>query len=71
MTPAPTVAVLVTYYNEGELLRECLTSILAQDPPPDEVLVYDDASRIPAQPHVPEGAPVRVIRGSQNVGPGA
>src|SRR5579871_448750 len=63
------LAVLVTYCGERELLAECLGSFLAQSDPPDEIIVYDDASSEPAASYVPAGAPVRVIRGEHNVGP--
>jgi glycosyltransferase involved in cell wall biosynthesis len=63
------LAVLITYYNERELLRECLESLFANSRLPDEVIVYDDASRFPAQDYVPDGLPVRVIRGETNHGP--
>ena len=66
---ADTLAVLITYYNEGSLLTECLDSIFSQSVLPDEVLVYDDASNIPAADHIPLGWPVRVIRSEENRGP--
>jgi len=40
----PTISVLITYYNERELLTECLRSLAAQTQLPDEILIYDDAS---------------------------
>src|SRR6185437_15089588 len=64
-----TLSVLITYYNERELLRECLQSLVAQEFPPDEVLIYDDASRHPAADYLIPGLPVRVLRGDVNVGP--
>jgi len=65
----PGLAVLITYYNEREILRECLESLFADAPVPDEVLVYDDASSFPARDYVPQGLPVRVIAGDVNRGP--
>lgn len=62
-----TLAVLITYHNEGPWLRECIESVRSQPGFPDEILVYDDASSIPASDHTPPG--VRVIRGEQNIGP--
>lgn len=45
MTSAmPKVSVAVVTYNQCELLRECLDSILAQDYPNVEIIVADDAS---------------------------
>jgi glycosyltransferase involved in cell wall biosynthesis len=66
----PSLSVLVTYYNEGSLLRECLESLLDGDEQPDEILVYDDASPdVPASDIVPDTMPVNIIRGDENVGP--
>lgn len=70
MTTSPSsLAVLVTYYNEGPLLTRCLESLRRQTVPVDEILVYDDASGIVPAPFVPEGMSVRIIRGESNVGP--
>lgn len=66
---SPGLSILITYYNEGGLLTECLGSLLGQLRPGDEVLVYDDCSTDRPEPHIPAGAPVRVIRGDANVGP--
>lgn len=65
------LAVLVTYYNEGPLLRECLESLLAQEGAPDEVIVYDDASTQRPDAFIPAGSGVRVVRADQNAGPAA
>lgn len=66
----PSLAVLITYYDEGPLLRECLDSLFAGDDQPDEILVYDDASpTVPAREIVSRDMPVRIIRGDENVGP--
>jgi GT2 family glycosyltransferase len=67
----PTIGVLITYYNEGPLLRECLDSVFAQSDQPDEILVYDDASDDPAERYIPSDMPVRVLRGTKNIGLGA
>jgi hypothetical protein len=64
------LAVLITYYNEGALLRECLESVLSQPEPPDEVLVYDDASTNRPDAHIPQGSRVRIVRATENHGPG-
>jgi Glycosyl transferase family 2 len=63
------VGVLVTYFGEQELLRECLESVAEQTEPVDEVLVYDDASDAPAEDFIPHGLPVTVLRGEVNRGP--
>jgi GT2 family glycosyltransferase len=66
---SPTIAVLITYYGERELLRECLESLRDQTRLPDEILVYDDASDAPAEDYLPTGLPVQVLRGCVNRGP--
>lgn len=65
----PTVGVLITYFNENEMLRECAESLLRQTVPPDEVLIYDDGSEIPAERFLPDDFKGRVIRSSVNHGP--
>lgn len=66
-----TLAVLVTYHDECELLTACLRSFLEAPEPPDRVLVFDDASVHPAAAFVPAGAGVEVVRSERNVGPAA
>jgi glycosyltransferase involved in cell wall biosynthesis len=63
------VTVCITYFNERELLTQCLESLAAQSLPPDEILIYDDASEHPPQSFVPKGLTVRIIRGEENRGP--
>jgi glycosyltransferase involved in cell wall biosynthesis len=63
------LAVLITYYNERELLTDCLRSLVGQANPPDEIRIYDDASEHPAEKYVPSGISVKVVRGDRNVGP--
>jgi glycosyltransferase involved in cell wall biosynthesis len=63
------VGLLITYYGERELLRECLESVAAQTHVPHEVLIYDDASDAPAEEYVAPGLPVTVLRGNVNRGP--
>lgn len=58
----PTIAVLITYHNEGDLLRECIESIINSSEMPQEIIVYDDSSRFPAQDYIPPEAGVRIIR---------
>ena len=66
----PTIGILITYYNEKELLTECLDSVFSQTVAPDEVMVYDDFSEFKAEDYIPKGYKVTVIRGSENKGPG-
>lgn len=63
------IGVLITYYNERELLTACLHSLIAQTKSPDEILVYDNASDSPAKDYIPDGCPVRIIRADTNRGP--
>ncbi len=65
----PSLGVLVTYYNERELVRKCLESLISQPEPPDEILVYDDASSFPARDYIPAEWPVRILRAEKNRGP--
>jgi glycosyltransferase involved in cell wall biosynthesis len=67
-TSRPTLGVLITYYNERELLTECLESLLANTELPDEILVYDDCSPFPAADYVPDHPLIRIVRGQQNGG---
>ncbi len=64
------IGVLITYHNEGPMLVECIQSALNCMQPPDEILVYDDASVVPASELVGEYGPVvRAIRSEENKGP--
>jgi hypothetical protein len=63
------LSLLITYHNEGAWLGECLQSLLPQLGTDDEVIVYDDASNIPAEPHLPQDPRVRWLRGQANIGP--
>jgi glycosyltransferase involved in cell wall biosynthesis len=38
------ITVMVPAYNEEKLLRICLESLASQQPPPDEILIVDNAS---------------------------
>jgi glycosyltransferase involved in cell wall biosynthesis len=63
------IGVLVTYYNEKELLSACLESLCQLSNQVDEILIYDDASEFPAEQYLPPFCPARIIRGSVNRGP--
>jgi glycosyltransferase involved in cell wall biosynthesis len=41
---APTVALVISAYNQGDVLRKVLRGVELQSRPPDEVLVADDGS---------------------------
>jgi hypothetical protein len=62
------ISILITYYNERELLTECLQSLLANTELPDEILVYDDCSPFPAADYVPDHPLIRILRGERNQG---
>ena len=64
----PALAVLVTYHNEGSLLAECLSSLDAQAGV-DEIVIFDDASKVRPEAYLPARLPVQVLRSEQNVGP--
>lgn len=66
-----TLAIGITYYNEKELLTECLESLQLQTVMPDEVLIYDDNSTFPANDYLPATfpLPIRVIRNPENKKP--
>lgn len=65
----PTIGVLITYFNEQGLLQECLDSLLIQSQRPNEILIYDDASAVPAGGSILPDPTVRIIRGEINQGP--
>ena len=65
----PLIGVLITYHNERELLRDCIASFLAQDPPPDEILIHDDASAAPAEAYLPDGFHGSVLHAPTTRGP--
>lgn len=44
MTAAPTVSVVVISYNYADYVARAIDSVLAQDDPPEEILVVDDGS---------------------------
>lgn len=62
------LSLLITYYDEGEILTECVDSLLMSTMLPDEILIYDDCSPRPAVDFVVPHPKVRVIRGETNRG---
>lgn len=62
------LSLLITYYNEGEMLTECIDSLLASTMLPDEILIYDDCSPRPAEDFVVPHPNIRIIRGETNRG---
>ena len=66
-----TLGVLITYFNEKNLLSECLESLLSQIDKPDEIIIYDDASESPAERYIPPDSQIRIIRGKNRKFPAA
>jgi glycosyltransferase involved in cell wall biosynthesis len=64
-----TLGILITYYNERELIRECVESLLSGTEQPDEILIYDNGADEPAAQYLPPGLPARILRGDANRGP--
>lgn len=62
------LAVLITYYDEAELLTECVNSLLSGMQLPDEILIYDDCSPRPASDYAPQVEQLRILRGEENRG---
>ncbi len=69
MVTRPTLSVLIAYFNERELLRECLESLLAQDVLPDEIIVFDNGSDASPEPYIPQDKGIRLLRDHPNRGP--
>lgn len=66
----PHLSILITYYNEGKLLSDCLESLnLLSHKELVEVIIYDDASNESATAYIPSNYPVKIIRGRENKGP--
>ena len=65
----PALAVLITYFGERDLLRDCLESLTAGPEVPDQILIHDDASDAPATDYVPSGVRAKIIRRTTSGGP--
>ncbi len=63
------LSILITYHEEGPWLLECVESILPELSAHDELLIYDDASELLAEEFAVSDARVRVLRGSNRIGP--
>lgn len=68
----PSLSVAIPNYNHGRYLERCLTAVMTQDRPPDEVIVYDDASTddsLEVLRRLRERWPlIEIIRGERNRG---
>lgn len=63
------VSILITYHNEGSKLTKCINSILHQLPEVAQIIVFDDASVVPASEWAPADKRITINRSEQNVGP--
>lgn len=66
---SPSIAVLITYHNEGPLVADCVESLLSKGHCPSEILVYDDASVRRPDCFLPRDARIEILRGDQRRGP--
>lgn len=66
------LSILITYYNEKELLTECLNSINIQSVLPTNVLIYDDNSKFKASDYILSSLnfPIEIFYNEENKGPG-
>jgi glycosyltransferase involved in cell wall biosynthesis len=69
------VSVVVTTFNDGEYLPDCLASVAAQTRPPDQIIVVDDGSSSPEAlagiEAALKGHPGAVLLRQPNQGPSA
>ena len=68
--PAP-ISVVITYFQEKELLTRCVDSLLASTRQVQEILIHDDASPDPAANYVPKNPRIKIFRAEKNRGPSA
>lgn len=63
------LSILIVTYNRVNELRRCLESVLDQDPVPDEVIVYDNASTDGTEVMMASDFPnVKYVRSASNLG---
>ncbi|HWF36618.1 MAG TPA: glycosyltransferase family A protein, partial [Solirubrobacteraceae bacterium] len=65
------VGVIVPVFGTAPYLFETLESVLGQDPPPDDVIVVDDASPDPVTLDPLHAPRCRLVRRERRGGPGA
>jgi glycosyltransferase involved in cell wall biosynthesis len=70
-TARVSVGVIVPVYGRPRYLREALDAVLGQEPPPDEVIVVDDASPDPVVLDPAHASLCRLVRRERRGGPGA
>lgn len=68
------LSVVVPNFNDARYLRQCIESVVTQDPPPDEFIILDDASTDDSTTVISNairGYPfARLVRNPQNLGEG-
>lgn len=67
------ISVVVATRDRPALLARCLDALVAQELPPDEIILVDDASREPLDDllaHYTDRLPLRVLRNDRPGGPG-
>src|SRR5262249_31272479 len=63
------ISVVLPYYNRSRFIDECLDSGFPPNPPPHEVIVVDDASRLDDRRHVERLRPrIRLVQLGRNRG---
>lgn len=65
------VGVIVPVYGRPRYLREALDAVLAQEPPPEQVIVVDDGSPHPVALDPTHASACRLVRRERRGGPGA
>jgi glycosyltransferase involved in cell wall biosynthesis len=70
-TARVSVGVIVPVYGRPRYLVEALDAVLAQQPPPDEVIVVDDGSPDPVSLRPAHSSACRLVRRQRRGGPGA
>ncbi|MCA9396682.1 MAG: glycosyltransferase [Candidatus Omnitrophica bacterium] len=68
-TAGTSLAVLITYLDEGPLLKHCLESLITNTELPDEILIHEDGSDS-CRTHIPENLKnkIRILKGSGGQG---
>src|SRR5262244_1882053 len=72
MVQAPTLSVVLPNYNHAHLLPRAIAALLAQERPPDEIIVVDDGSTDDSRAVIAQMAArapaIRVLLNDKNLG---